>query len=67
MSEVELERCPLCGREVEVHGGEIDWKPTFYDPDSGGDPYHIVCKCGLTFERGYCDIQHLIEAWNRRV
>ena len=30
----------MCGRTPKEHGPE-DWKPTFYDPDSGGDPVSI--------------------------
>lgn len=66
MSEIKLKPCPLCKKEVTVHGGDIDWHPTFYDPDSGGDPYEIQCECGLVFCIGYCDISELVEAWNRR-
>lgn len=66
MSEIKFNKCPICGKEVEVHGGDIDWKPTFYDPDSGGDPYYIHCECGLEFSIGYCDIADLANAWNTR-
>ena len=45
----------------------LDWKPTFYDPDSGGDPYYIHCECGIEFSIGYCEITDLAEAWNKRV
>ena len=38
----ELKPCPFCGREVSIHGGPEEWTPTFYDPDSGGDPYYIA-------------------------
>lgn len=66
MSEIKFRNCPICGKEVEVRGGDIDWKPTFYDPDSGGDPYYIHCECGLEFSIGYCDIKDLAKAWNTR-
>ena len=65
--DIKLEHCPFCGREVAVHGGPEEWTPTFYDPDSGGDPYYIACECGCTFEIGYCELDELAEAWNRRV
>lgn len=64
--EVKFDICPICGREVKVRGGVEDWKPTFYDPDSGGDPYYIHCECGLEFSIGYCEITDLAKAWNRR-
>ena len=38
----------MCGRTPKEHGPE-DWKPTFYDPDSGGDPVSIECECGVNF------------------
>lgn len=58
--------CPFCGNEVEIHGGVEKWTPTFYDPDSGGDPYYINCKCGVEFSIGYCDAFDLIKRWNTR-
>jgi hypothetical protein len=61
----ELKPCPLCDREVQVHGPE-DWKPTFYDPDSGGDPYSFYCECGLVFYTNSCDYEEALEKWNRR-
>ena len=65
----ELKRCPLCDKEIEVTGGDINWKPTFYDPDSGdtGLPYIIKCECGLTFSigRGH-SLDELFERWNTR-
>lgn len=57
-------KCPKCGREVEVKGGFEKWVPTFYDPDSGGDPYYIKCECGFQFCIGYCDYKEFTEAWN---
>ena len=62
-----LKKCPMCGREVEVHGGVEEWKPTFYDPDSGGDSYYIYCDCGLEFSIGYCEYKEFQDAWNNRV
>ena len=67
MNDIELLECPICGRKVEIHGGVEEWTPTFYDPDSGGDPYYIHCKCGLSFEIGYCDATELAKAWNTRI
>lgn len=49
-----------------VRGGAEEWKPTFYDPDSGGDPYYIHCECGIEFSIGYCEITDLAKAWNKR-
>lgn len=62
-----LKECPFCGKEVEVHGGNEEWTPTLYDPDSGGDPYYINCDCGLHFSIGYCDYKDIETAWNNRV
>lgn len=58
--------CPFCGKEVEIHGGAEEWTPSFYDPDSGGDPYYINCECGLFFSIGVCDATELVNAWNTR-
>ena len=58
--------CPFCGGEAEVIGGSENWTPTFYDPDSGGDPIAVVCKtcaCGLHF---FDDYAEATTAWNRR-
>lgn len=63
----ELKSCPLCGAEVETVGGNENWKPTYYDPDSGGDPYNIQCtKCGCSggYHYGYLDA---VKEWNKRV
>lgn len=62
----ELKPCPFCGGEAEIVGGPENWTPTFYDPDSGGDPIAVVCKtcaCGLHFFDGYAEAA---SAWNRR-
>lgn len=63
--------CPICGKEIDVDNDmyipERDWKPTFYDPDSGGDPINIHCKCGLEFCTGTYDYQEFLNAWNRRL
>jgi len=61
-----LAQCPICGKPVEVHGGIEEWKPTFYDPDSGGDPYYVDCTCGLHFSIGHCEIEEFAKAWNHR-
>jgi hypothetical protein len=58
--------CPFCNGEAEIVGGPENWAPTFYDPDSGGDPIAVVCKtcaCGLHFFDGYAEAA---SAWNRR-
>ncbi len=63
---MKIEKCPFCGGEAEIVGGPENWTPTFYDPDSGGDPIAVVCKtcaCGLHFFDGYAEA---IAAWNRR-
>lgn len=62
---VELEPCPVCGAKVQVHGPE-DWYPTFYDPDSGGDPVVLHCDCGLSFSINSYDYRETYKAWNRR-
>lgn len=69
IEEVDLKKCPLCGKEVTVTGGEINWKPTYYDPDSGdtGLPYTIYCECGLKFSLGReHSLDELFERWNTR-
>lgn len=65
MNEI-LKTCPKCGRIVKVLGGPEEWVPTFYDPDSGGEPYHIHCECGISFCIGYCEYNEFVELWNRR-
>lgn len=65
----DIKVCPFCKREKKVediHGADRDWKPTLYDPDSGGDPLYIVCECGLTFSTGTYDYKEFVEAWNTR-
>ena len=61
----ELLPCPICRGEVDEYGPE-DWKPTCYDPDSGGDPVNYVCECGLTFCIGSYDYYETRKAWNTR-
>ena len=66
----ELKCCPICGKEIDIETDlyipERDWKPTFYDPDSGGDPINIHCKCGLSFSTGTYDWNEFVNAWNTR-
>ena len=61
-----LKPCPFCGAEVELYGGPENWRPTWYDPDSGGDPYYINCKCGCVFDIGSHDGKEFEDAWNKR-
>lgn len=69
MSE-QLKPCPFCGNKVDeqkdMYLPERDWKPTLYDPDSGGDPISIHCKCRLEFSNGTYDYAEFLKAWNRR-
>jgi hypothetical protein len=60
-----LKPCPFCGKEVKIQGGPEEWQPTFYDPDSGGDPYQIICECGCSVG-WYYDVEDLLKSWNRR-
>ena len=66
----ELKCCPICGKEIDIENDlyipERDWKPTFYDPDSGGDPINIHCNCGLEFSTGTYDWNEFVKAWNAR-
>lgn len=66
----ELKPCPFCGHSIDVekdvYEPSMDWHPTFIDPDSGGDPINIHCKCGLEFCTGTYDWGEFVEAWNRR-
>ena len=69
MSNTELKPCPFCGAkksDEDIRGAERDWKPTFHDPDSGGDPLYIHCECGLEFSTGTYDYKEFVNAWNRR-
>ena len=66
----ELKPCLFCGHSIDiekdVYDPSKDWHPTFIDPDSGGDPISIHCKCGLEFCNGTYDWSEFVEAWNRR-
>lgn len=55
----------MCGKTPKEHGPE-DWKPTFYDPDSGGDPVSIECECGIDFSIGSYDYRETRLSWNTR-
>lgn len=61
----ELKTCPFCGSKVKVHGPE-DWKPTFYDPDSGGDPYSFYCECGMEFDSHSYEYEEAVDKFNTR-
>lgn len=65
MNELKPLPCPICGAELKIYGPE-DWVPTFYDPDSGGDPYAANCDCGFSFQRNDYDYAEFIAALNRR-
>lgn len=58
-------RCPKCFERVIVRGPD-DWEPTFYDPDSGGDPYEFDCGCGLAFSTYKYDFNEALSDWNTR-
>ena len=63
----ELRSCPFCGGEAELLGGAENWTPTFYDPDSGGDPYSVSCKtCGALMLGAFYEAEQVIAAWNTR-
>lgn len=57
--------CPKCFKSVKVYGPE-DWEPTFYDPDSGGDPYEFDCECGFAFSTYKYDFKDALADWNTR-
>lgn len=65
MSDTKLRECPLCGGELQTHGPE-DWKPTFNDPDSGGNPYTAYCTCGYSFDSNTYDYAEFLEKANTR-
>ena len=65
MSELKPCPCPICGAELKIYGPE-DRSPTFYDPDSGGDPYAANCDCGFSFQRNDYDYAVFFAALNRR-
>ena len=61
----ELKPCPICGATLKIYSPE-DWEPSFYDPDSGGDPYEANCDCGFSFSTGTYDYAEFVAALNRR-
>lgn len=62
----QLKACPFCGGEATFTGGPENWKPTFYDPDSGGEPCGVACReCGAMVD-GFEDYGDAATAWNRR-
>ena len=64
----ELKPCPFCGGKAKIIGGPEDWSPSFYDPDSGGDPIAVICEnCGCGLHRNYDDYSDARKAWNARV
>lgn len=65
----ELKPCPICGKKImksDMYIPEIDWVPTYYDPDSGGEPISINCKCGRCFCTGTYDWKEFMKSWNKR-
>ena len=65
MSELKPRPCPICGAELKIYGPE-DWRPTFNDPDSGGEPYNAVCDCGFKYSNMSYDYTEFIACLNRR-
>lgn len=70
MDDIKLKPCPKCGGEINIDEDmyipDRDWHPTLYDPDSGGNPISIHCKCGIEFCVGTHDWKEFVEAWNTR-
>lgn len=68
MADMKLKPCPKCGREINIDEDmyipDRDWCPTYYDPDSGGDPIFIHCQCGIKFCAGTHDWNEFVQAWN---
>lgn len=64
--ENKLKPCPFCGEEATIIGGPENWTPTFYDPDSGGEPIAVVCKCGCGLYGAFWDYSDAVKAWNQR-
>lgn len=65
ISAKDKQNCPICGATLEIHGPE-EWEPSFYDPDSGGDPYNATCDCGFVFCNWSYDYTEFISALSRR-
>lgn len=64
-----IKPCPFCGNKIaesNMYIPERDWVPTYYDPDSGGEPIRIECECGLKFCIGTYNFEEFLESWNRR-
>ena len=64
---------------VKPYGCDFEWNwnykvelamkdrfPTYYDPDSGGDPISIHCQCGIEFCAGTHDWDEFVKEWNTR-
>ena len=69
MDDVKLKPCPKCGREINIEDMYLpdgDWHPTYYAPDSGGDPISLRCQCGIEFCAGTHDWDEFAQAWNTR-
>lgn len=63
----ELLPCPFCDGEAEICSGQEDWRPTFYDPDSGGSPmWWCECKCCASASGASHTQKGAIAAWNKR-
>jgi len=69
MADMKLKPCPKCGREInleDMYLPDRDWHPTYYDPDSGGNPISLRCKCGIEFCAGTHDWNEFVKEWNTR-
>ena len=70
MADMKLKTCPKCGREINIDEDmyipDRDWCPTYYDPDSGGNPISLRCKCGIEFCAGTHDWNEFVKEWNTR-
>lgn len=70
MCKLIMNPCPKCGRiideERDMYIPERDWYPSYYDPDSGGNPITVNCKCGYTFSYGW-EWDDFVKEWNKEV